>query len=326
MPDVTIDGRRVWVCDNPACENPFCIRYRNGDTNTNTNATPRQEAPPLPDFYPPPETTPTVMPFTRTVGHECEYASGSDLASWLFARGHTADDRLHGYQCRCSTANRFAIHSTQDGTAPGGEYLIGGSYGVVFGSEPYIKAVRILAEGVAAVRNEISEGVGMHTHVGTSDLNQGDKVTLLRNYLVYQDQILLLAAGSFREVRNNGCTTARLEPSSFERACATGRSDFYRVDPDALAPVVYLPSRPTLNFQGRNPTVEFRVWNSARSAWRMVLAGAVSAAMVEAAKQRRYANFDSPGDLTDFLRGLLTPDVVVLIDRQRKFQSKIRGV
>lgn len=276
----------------------------------------------MPDiFYPPPETTLTVAPFTRTVGHECEYSSGANLAGWLHGEGHAPDDHLHGYQCDCSQRDFYPIHPTQDGTAGGGEYIIGGSRGVVFGSDPYIKAVRILAEGVAHVRNEINTGVGMHTHVGTGDLNEGDKVTLLRNYLIHQDAILVLASGSFRDVRNNGCTTARLDPATWTRY--SGHGAFYTTDPDALH--VSLPRRPTLNFGTYRPTVEFRVWNAARSAWRMVLAGAVSAAMVQAAKERRYANPNTPGDLTDFLRGLLTPDVLVLIERQRKFHSTLRA-
>lgn len=269
-------------------------------------------------FYPPAHDDALVinLPFKRTVGHECEYASGAELAGWLFSRQYAPSERLHGYQCRCDERDDFPIHPTSDGTAAGGEYIIGGGSGVLFGSQTYIEAVRILAEGVAECRNEISEGVGMHTHVGTSDLNTGDKITLLRNYLVYQDQLLILAAGAFREVRNNGCTAATLNAGHY----ATTAS-WWTTNPDQLR--VQLPGRPTLNFGegGSRHTVEFRVWNSARSAWRMVLAAAISAAMVQAAKERRYANNENPGDLTHFLSGLLTPDTLTLVDRQRKFQA-----
>jgi hypothetical protein len=269
--------------------------------------------------YPHPREDSTRAPFeviVGTVGKEAEFCSGS-LVSWLYDQGLTPDDHLHGYQCNCSRRNDYLVHSTADSTAHGGEYVIGGAQGVLFGSDTYIAAIKALTEAIVECRPGVDEHVGMHTHVGMqkqdgTEMTMTEKKRLLRNYLALEDQILVLAAGAFRSVRNNGCTTARLNSRYY-----TSSPGFWTCRAEDI-PVGQLPGRPTLNFCTGKGTIEFRVWNATRVDWRMILAGAVSSGLVEAACQERDAGRPGDMDLLEHLEHLLNADMIQLVERQRK--------
>lgn len=68
---------------------------------------------------------------------------------------------------------------------------------------------------------------------------------------------------------------------------------------------------------GRKPTIEFRVWNTMVSKWRLYMAAGISSALVEAAAQGREAPQDGMISLEEHLEGLLTDDVLALMERQR---------
>lgn len=273
-------------------------------------------------YYLDPETDTTVAPYRRTVGHELEYASNPRVAVLLRERGHgtpgiNGDARLHNAHCRCLDIDNYAIHTTSDCTAPGGEYLIGGSRGVLFGSPSYGFATAAMASAAQDADCGVTSNVGMHTHVGTNDLTQGQKINVLRAYLRYEEEIRYLAAGPLSEARNNGCTESHLN-TRYMGISVEPTSRFWTEDENRLN--VELPRRPTLNFNTN--TVEFRVWNSTVAQWRMVLAGAVSSAIVQAAFENRRATWENPATLVEFLKGLLTPDMILLIQRQRnKFNA-----
>lgn len=271
------------------------------------------------DHYPPdPFAADTTAPYKRTIGHEVEYSAGSILAQKLHELGLTDDDGLHNYQCGCGT--RTPIHSTEDSTARGGEYLIGGPNGVLFASDYYIEVIKAFSAAAIEVRCATGERVGMHTHVGTADLGLVQKRLLLRNYLALQDDLLDLASSHMREVRSNGCTAPRLPTSHYIRSDADWTRDIHEID-------WHLPGRPTLNF-GDYPnrhTVEFRVWNSTRSAWRMYLAGGISSALVQASADGHVAG--KPGDVSiaEFLHDYMTPELAVMVHRQKTYKDGLRA-
>jgi len=79
-----------------------------------------------------------------------------------------------------------------------------------------------------------------------------------------------------------------------------------------------------VNFGGCDgATCEFRVWNQSKTQWRMLLAAATSAAMAEAAAQGKEASYKRRDSqpLFMFLGEFLTPDVLVLMQRQLHFVS-----
>lgn len=275
-----------------------------------------------PQGYPHPREDETRAPFTEilgTFGLECEMASGN-LAPILHEKELAPSPHLHGYQCACSERDRYLVHPTSDCTAHGGEYVLGGSSGMLFGSDTALAATRAMEDAIMEGRAEVDEQVGMHTHVGFGKkdgtaMSTLEKRRLVKNYLALQDQILVLAAGAFNHVRSNGNTEPMLRLYGVE-INATFWST--RVESQRFE----LPGRPTLNFHTGKGTVEFRVWNGTRAQWRMIVAGGVSTAMVEAACQERTVEGPDAMDLTEHLHGLLTPDVLVLIDRQRKAHAE----
>lgn len=282
-----------------------------------------------PQGYPDPRedsTRASMEVLVGTIGHEGEFSAG-ELAPWLASRELAPPDgMLHCYQCSCNQRDSFLVHPTSDCTAGGGEYVIGGSRGVLFGSRTYIAATTALAEAVAEERACISTSVGLHTHVGWqkkdgTDMDMNEKRRLVRNFLGLQTQIRVLAAGAFDQVRPQGGQLdsndvgARLTPEFFKRPI---EELGYRL-PSRCSQSSYGSS--PINFSTGKHTIEFRVWNAARSQWRMVLAGGVSVAMVEAACQGREVRGLDEEDLTDHLEGLLPADVLGLIDRQRTFHA-----
>lgn len=284
-----------------------------------------------------PMTDDSIAPYKRTVGMEVEFSSGSAVG-WFYQNNYAPDDHLHGYGCNCNRRANFPIHPTQDCTAPGGEYIIGGPCGVLYGSDRFYKATAIAEKGFIEGRCTSDDRVGMHTHVGNT-LSIPQQRILLRNYLAMQEDFQVFASGAAPCVRNNDCTSPRLPLHDYLQ---TGRTyirnlsdvststwnEFWASDPRNWN--VNLPGRPTLNFQTGKGTIEFRVWNSSRVQWRMVLAAGISSAFVEAAAQERIApaperigrNEVTPTlTLEEFLDGLLTPDLIGLMARQREARS-----
>lgn len=277
-------------------------------------------------FYPDPALDVTVTPYRRTVGHEVEYSSGSQIATKLQTEGtgtpSSSLGQLHGYGCDCQHRNNYPIHTTSDSTAQGGEYLIGGGVGVLFGSNAYIKATKILSDAAIATGCGTNERVGMHTHVGLQDpdgsnvLTTGQRINILRAYCRYLDEIRELAKASLPEVRSNGCMPSQFNWTQHLSNNYVAEQDFWNKDENQIS--MRMPMDGHLRIGTHHNTVEFRIWNSTKAQWRMVLAGAVSTAIAQAGYENRRAHPDNPATLTQFLKGLLTPDIVVLIDRQKK--------
>lgn len=343
-------------------------------------------------FYPAiDDGVPTTAPFRRRVGHEVEISSSSlpddpyAFARYLWDNGYgtpalnngSYTRGLHGYHCRCDAANKFAVHTTYDGTAGGGEHIIGGTKGVLFGSPAYMEAIGIVAEAAAATGGRGENGTGGHIHVSTKGLGKVKTVHLFRNLSVLWGQILELASGSWDEVRSNGNMNppspgadligvhapnpARESippqppyPERFTDRIIFDRGGYSRRErnPNFEAQYVawnqwqrnygqYLTNRQIeqspwecsprnvthirsnsnafrFAYNGRMPnTIEFRVWNTTVSRWRLYMGAGVSAALVEAAVQNRNLGQDSTTDLLDYLGGLLTADLVALVERQR---------
>jgi hypothetical protein len=265
--------------------------------------------------YPPdPFSVDTEAPYKRTLGHEVEYDSGVEIVGNLYAKGLCDSTSIHGYHCGCGSS--WAIHCTEDGTAPGGEHVIGGPNGVVFGSQLYLDIITAFSDAAIEVGCGVSDDVGMHTHVGISDLTNAQRCNLLRNYLALQDDIVNLASMADAEVRSNGNTSPRVNENHYIQDRSDWTKDIFALEHWAL------PGRPTLNFHTGRPTVEFRVWNSTKSAWRMYLAGGVSTALVQASFDGHVAG--APGDVSlfDFLYDYMTADLRVLVQRQMQFKQE----
>lgn len=285
--------------------------------------------------------TRVTVPYRRRVGHEVEISrGGSSFMRLGQERGYLAPSRtrrtdrsmsyfyerdhatgLHGYHCRCTAAQRYPIHPTYDATAAGGEHIIGGRNGVLFSSPAYMKAISALAELCRDAPAYGSGSTGGHTHVSTKGLTMGKALALFRNLEVVWDEFRLLAQGPWDELRSNPCMRA---PSRGPLVDVWGFDlellDLWDCRPGEVRELE-VPNnafRYRKRHNGRNrKTIEFRIWNTATSKWRLYLAGGVSSALVEAAVQGRTLERDSNVSLVEHLDGLLTPDLVALVDRQK---------
>lgn len=280
-------------------------------------------------YYPDPESDATVAPWYRTVGHEAEYATKPELANVLLENHLSPPGRtIHAPHCQCVDADNYPLHSVDDSSAHGGEYHIGGNRGVLFGSPAYMNAVRLLSKHTNELGSAVTRAVGFHTHVGTKDARTGvdltpeQKVELLRIYLTYETQIHTISCGAFSSPRDNHHTPKFL---SKRELFYGGNSEewFWKTDASIVARAIQWPGKATLNMRTGHGTIEFRIWNATRSAWRMYLAGGISCAIVEAAAQNRTVGENPPATLVQFLHGLLTPDLVLLVNRQ--IQQKTRA-
>lgn len=297
-------------------------------------------------FYPAAQFDPitrVTVPYRRRVGHEVELSRGGKTFMRLGAeRGflppipqedpnryryswEESDDfarGLHGYRCRCRQAQRYPIHPTYDATASSGEHIIGGRSGVLFASTAYMKAIAALAELCRDAPAYGSGGTGGHTHVSTKGLTMANALTLFRNLEVVWAELRVLAQGPWDELRSNGCMSAPL----------TGKlTNIWTNDHELVSVWDARPSevwkleaansafRYSKTAGSRKPrkTVEFRIWNTSTSKWRLYLAGGVSSALVEAAVQGRALPQGSKQTIVEHLDGLLTPDLVALVERQK---------
>ncbi len=222
-------------------------------------------------FYPPTdELVRTDAPVRRRVGHELEFHSSNgesypvDAMRVLQMDGvatpplvnvvNDARDGIHQYRCRCSLRDDYPLHPTSDATV---EWIIGGSRGVMFGSDRYYEAVDILCR--YAHLHDFGPfdtfGPGGHVHVSTSD----PQVTLRRvvgGYRRFGSEITRLARGDLTAVRpyQNG-----VDYTGLVRAKPYG-------------------------------TIEFRQWNGSRIPETIHVSAAVSVGIIEAVEADRQPN------------------------------------
>lgn len=273
----------------------------------------------------------TFVPFRRRVGHEVEIADSGQFQNFLWesglgtppisdSYGHT---RCHRKGCSCPEAQEYAIHTVNDSSASGNEHHIGGCRGVLYGSPAYLEAVDAIALAAKETGSRGSERTGGHIHVSKAGMVPGEIWLALHNAHVLWPQIMELAGGQWSAVRSNGDMRADEWDLPEAKGRATPGSYYSRIIdkplqnlddiiddwPYCVGHYVFMIGR------GGKDTVEWRLWNTMVSKWRLLMAGGVSAALMEAASERRIA--EEGQDLLDHLDGLFTPDLTLLVQRQR---------
>lgn len=213
----------------------------------------------------------TVAPIRRRVGHEIELEGDSDLLFFLTENGlapphpdaesmeeseypYEGTDFLHGAHCRQCKANDFPIHAVEDGTASAGEFHIGGTIGVLYGSDRYYEAIDVLCK--AARENHAtaeSDEVGGHVHVSASRPTAPRIIDFIHTY---EEELEALAIGDLSYIRDN------------ENMEGVTAYNGYR-------------------WSRRGSTFEFRFWNSSLDPAKIDMSGGISAAIVEAAARGR---------------------------------------
>lgn len=277
----------------------------------------------------------TTAPFRRRVGHEVEIDDDHTFMRYLWDSGlgtpaiedYYGNDSPHPKGCDCDDAREYLLHTTDDCSAPGHEHLIGGPDGVLYASPTYMEAIAAVAEVAEITGSTGSNRTGGHIHVSKEGMEISDVFRTLRNAATLWDQLLALAAGPWDEVRDN----QHMRAKSFHVQKLQPKGESYgswgervRLDPEDCNPedvqeIDYIQGAPFIVGRDGKDTVEWRIWNTMTSKWRLYTTAGVAAAMMEAGLEGREAEHGQ--DLLDFLDGLVTPDLIALVERQRAILS-----
>ena len=275
----------------------------------------------------------TTAPFRRRVGHEVEIDDDHTFMHYLWESGigtpakedYYGNDVPHPKGCDCEDARLYLLHTTDDCSAPGHEHLIGGPDGVLYGSPTYMEAIAAVADAAEATGSTGSTRTGGHIHVSKDGMEISHVFRTLRNAAILWDQLLALAAGRWDEVRDNQHMRAKqfhiqkLRPTTRDHRGWVCDLDPVTCDADEVQEIAYINGAPFIIGRDGKDTVEWRLWNTMTSRWRLYTTAGVAAAMMEAGLEGREA--ERGQDLLDFLDGLVTPDLIALVERQRAILS-----
>lgn len=213
-------------------------------------------------------------------GFELEVRSGarSSLAQ-LRSLGLTSHSHFHHYHCTCNECGQRGLDSAgslfrvqQDCTADG-EFISGIlEYGSADADRAFDGLSRALILGGAVVTGN----VGNHVHVEQSGMDTPAKRRLTRLFLRYQTDLQEIAAAGHDRVRSYNSPMSG-NPGIW--TCGdTPPVNRYR---DSVSLPYHWSSGSYLCW--KDQTVEFRLWNSTRLAWRLRTHVGLSVGMVHAA-------------------------------------------
>ena len=297
-----------------------------------------------------------------TFGWEAEYATPvTSLALELHRRDATIDQHVHGYTCDCSGCEH--IHNTDEAndqydhdpyvfrvkhdSSCGGEVV-----SRVFDDPTAAKQYWNLLEE-AAVLTDAEPGLqaGFHVHVGREHLHAVSRGRLVWAMMLYEPWLLQIASGRFTQHR--GWNSPLEETmSSFMQGWLydnTGVSTYSTmvqredikalIDADEALRIIFfrgignahrnVDRHSSMAFSPRFPTMEFRLWNSTRSAWRMELWCRLSLLLADPAfVVHAISMYDTEMTLEDFCEVVysyrnVSRETSALLKRQYDFIAEV---
>lgn len=219
-----------------------------------------------------------------TFGFELEVSSGARAALAQLGRdGLTGHTRFHGYHCGCNDCSpvlidadeRGQVFKAQQDCTADGEFI---THILEYGSASADRAFNGLSRALLLSGANVSGSVGNHVHVDQSGMDNAAKLRLGRLFVRYQNELLDIAAGPHREIRgyNSRCESRPELWTSFDEMPLAGNNTYdYRRSMYDLMQGSYL--------SWKDPTVEFRLWNATKAAWRLRTHVGLSVGMVHAA-------------------------------------------
>lgn len=245
-----------------------------------------------------------------TFGFEAEYQNNvQELARIMHAAGHVGDDTLHNYTCDCDSCavtrydrtigDNVYDHDDIYNLRIKNDSSCGGELISKVWETPTDSRVRKLWSDIeqAAVNVDSEPGLsaGFHVHVGREHLSLMQRGKLVLAFAAWEDALLNLASGRWPMNRGWNRVLSDELYSTFSDIvhdynlhdipphtyCGKVVSHVRELsDDDAIARIVYrdiarghqdADRHTSMAFSDRHPTMEFRLWNSTRAAWRMEL-------------------------------------------------------
>ena len=255
-------------------------------------------------------------------GMEVEVAAnGVRLAAALYDEGLSGTAHLHEYHCGegsysscdvCApTPDRATPWTAQEDSTVDAEFI---SKPLVFGT---LEADDAIAEfSRLAIRNRVLTygkttqyyDTGNHVHVSRAPLGEDGELRLARLFARYSDHLARIAAGHAGTVRIYNTPSAESTREWFLEQSPPRDRYYYDAAGGWLA--------------WKRHTVEFRLWNSTVTEWRLRLHAGLSVAMAQAAIDGKDT---SPKDHTTFAHKFgdyMEPDVLGLYLRQLDYIGK----
>ena len=261
-----------------------------------------------------------------TFGIEAEFQVGAEnVIANLHAQGMAGDPMLHGYHCDCPTCglgNEYPLKGQTDSSCSGeiiSDILTFDGYPHPFLSDSghdSLAVMEAIQEAAIAVDAEPGMTSGLHVHVGHAHIIRYEelKANAFLAYLKWEPLLTKLATGRWQEMRSGNYALRdglfRKMQQMLSGAGIMGERQwstwFAHVDSEQMVgaydnPGTYLyghhyeaDRHSFLNVRTNNPTWEFRLWNSTRSAWRMEMYARTSIAMMDPAVSQRLLDESYP--------------------------------
>lgn len=218
------------------------------------------------------------MPNNRLLGIEWEIASqGSQITQSLYDASLSRTPEIHDYHCSCDDCSSPEVWSSQtDGSLP--------EEGVELRSRPVqiteldsVLQVSQVEQTLRDAKARVTKRCGMHVHVEAGDLKTHQLDVLNDLFVELQPALYRVAVGGFDCHRGTEycCPISKKEKYTLLSPPVSNRRYYDRAKYFGL-------NLGAIHVQG---TVEFRLWNSTRDAWRARLFAATSWALVEFAAQ-----------------------------------------
>lgn len=278
-----------------------------------------------------------------TFGFELEFDTrASDVVSHLYHSVRHEDDdvigsdTLHSYHCGCEYCDfdsGYPLRGQTDSSCSG--ELISHPMKDIAQAAPLFEAIQ---EAAFEVDAEPGLRSGLHVHVGVGDIPDATLARFFYDWLKWEPVFGYIARGRFLILRDFNAsnrrqlrqTLAYMGFNTWEDCADLSESDKY---------TLYAESRncdrhALLSTYTRHGTWEFRIWNSTRTAWRMILSTQLSRIFMTTEFHDVLDDFD-PADVQvrDAARDLLTAlrlidndEVIVtanLLERQLDWQEAI---
>lgn len=207
-----------------------------------------------------------------TFGFEAEFHTGARELAWeLYGAGLLASRRLHGYHCDCGECafdNGWALRGQSDSSCSG-EFISD-----IQTTSRFSEFQRIVnAIQAAAFKTDAVAGTdaGFHVHVRSSD--EMDLAKIGRAFILVESALMAdLSPGALYAQRGFNLHAGRALMQNVSSYVSMYDSEWVRTHEDVVWGWTYASERHSnLWYSGRTGTMEFRLWNSTRSAWRMEL-------------------------------------------------------
>lgn len=248
-----------------------------------------------------------VVTLTRvpTFGFELEVSDGADnTLAHLLDFGLTQHTRYHAYHCDCSqcavTTEGWLFKAQQDCTADG--ELI--TRVLEYGSPDADRTIAGISRALLMAGARTDGDVGNHVHVSHAGMDVLAKVRLARLFARYEPELEEIAAAGHARKRTYNGSRPTYRPELWTA----------RRDDASAASYQYMDGS---NLEWKWPTVEFRLWNSTRAAWRIRTHVGLSVAMVLAATDGVECEQHDPRCLEDTIGDYIDAPTWAGILRQR---------